>query len=119
MHTCYTPAYRLFFFTHIINQTFHPHIHTILRLTSKERKKYTNCNSRWSQNEGASVWCEDKMIPEAKYSVVPRQINDIAGARCVCVENGDFDPKIKLRQFKDCDAGASKCVNAGGRVVEV
>jgi hypothetical protein len=75
----------------------------------KEESSTLSCNSKWTQNEGSTIWCEDSMTPQPPSSpLVPRKDD---GGRCVCIELeiARQDQNNKYSIYGDCAESAQEC----------
>ncbi|KAL6052262.1 Neuferricin [Balamuthia mandrillaris] len=83
-----------------------------------EREALPPCNRRWSQDEGAVVWCSKSSGGVRRdWEGVPRQYYGVASQadgkvtkKCVCVqERGESEHDPNLRVYPGCDPSASLC----------
>jgi len=78
----------------------------------QEAKKYPACNTKWTQDQGTVLWCEDSMSNGAYLGspLVPRKLETAEMIRCVCVE---YDlVKANEAQFKvyaNCEGKQQVC----------
>ncbi|CAN6444596.1 unnamed protein product [Victoria cruziana] len=73
-----------------------------------EEAKRPNCNSRWSQDDGGQVWCEDG------YPRLVKRPGDIAltgkvSQRCACFKEDELD-QSGLEVYAGCDPSSKVCV---------
>ena len=75
-----------------------------------EAKKNPTCNSKWTQSDGSTIWCENSMSSGASSSLVPRIVDAPGGQRCVCVEvNIAITDTAKYRAYPDCAQASQTC----------
>mmetsp|Transcript_11163 Transcript_11163/g.18230 ORF Transcript_11163/g.18230 Transcript_11163/m.18230 type:complete len:271 (-) Transcript_11163:34-846(-) len=76
-------------------------------------KLFPSCNSRWSQNDGSTVWCTDELVDHKTSSpLVPRLMFFEAhrATRCTCVElNVAVANTAKYKVYDGCDEKATTC----------
>ncbi|KAL9286878.1 Membrane-associated progesterone-binding protein 4 [Arabidopsis thaliana] len=72
-----------------------------------EEAKQTNCNSRWSQDEGGEVWC-DVGVPRLVQRPLEIAITGSMSKRCACFEEDQLD-QSGLEIYKDCEPLAKNC----------
>ncbi|XP_031499077.1 membrane-associated progesterone-binding protein 4 isoform X2 [Nymphaea colorata] len=73
-----------------------------------EEAKRPNCNSRWSQEDGGQVWCDDG------YPRLVQRPGDIAltgkiSQRCACFKEDELD-QPGLEVYAGCDPSSKVCV---------
>uniref|UniRef100_A0A1A8JJJ5 Neuferricin n=1 Tax=Nothobranchius kuhntae TaxID=321403 RepID=A0A1A8JJJ5_NOTKU len=82
-------------------------------LSESEKVRFPSCNSEWSADRGARVWCSTKSGGVIRdWSGVPRKLFSASsgGIRCVCVKDlptAEEDPN--LRKYDGCPADADSC----------
>uniref|UniRef100_A0A1J3IJT2 Membrane-associated progesterone-binding protein 4 n=2 Tax=Noccaea caerulescens TaxID=107243 RepID=A0A1J3IJT2_NOCCA len=72
-----------------------------------EEAKQTNCNSRWSQDEGGEVWC-DIGVPRLVQRPLEIAITGSMSKRCVCFEEDQLD-QSGLEIYEGCEPLAKTC----------
>ncbi|OIW14424.1 hypothetical protein TanjilG_20870 [Lupinus angustifolius] len=72
-----------------------------------EEAKQTTCNSRWSQDEGGEVWCEDG-YPRLVQRPTEIALTGKMSKRCVCFNDSQLD-QPGLEVYEGCDFHAKKC----------
>jgi len=85
-----------------------------------EKQEWPACNSKWSQNDGRSVWCEELSGGiKRNWAGVPRRMFKQSSneERCVCVEEKRLsDPRLRL--YDGCSPASYICTwDAQGRPV--
>jgi hypothetical protein len=77
-----------------------------------ENKKLPPCNSRWSSEQGTTLWCEDSMISGVvvESPLVPRQMDRNGQVECVCVEwnKAKASPEL-FSTYNGCVGGDQHC----------
>jgi predicted heme/steroid binding protein len=74
-------------------------------------KQFPACNSRWTQQEGSTIWCEDSMKQQRpSSSLVPRTVDLRTGMRCVCVELDQATAKpTEFKPYNNCEPTSQTC----------
>jgi len=75
-------------------------------------KKYPNCNSRWTKDEGGEVWCVNDMVEDKTKRLVPRlTFNPVTQRkRCSCVNIDEAVQNKKLfEEYSQCHSKAQRC----------
>jgi len=67
-------------------------------------KLHPSCNSRWSQQDGGMVWCNNNLHPRKTFV---KQKGSETVFRCACFESESFSERHQL--YNECSAAASKC----------
>ncbi|CAL1352370.1 unnamed protein product [Linum trigynum] len=73
----------------------------------KEEAKQTSCNSRWSQDEGGEVWCDDG-FPRLVQRPMEIALTGKMSRRCACFKEEQLG-QPGLEVYKDCDYLAKSC----------
>ncbi|CAI0374826.1 unnamed protein product [Linum tenue] len=73
----------------------------------KEEAKQTSCNSRWSQDEGGEVWCDDG-FPRLVQRPMEIALTGKMSRRCACFKEEELG-QPGLEVYKDCDHLAKSC----------
>ncbi|GAB2223594.1 hypothetical protein Droror1_Dr00017735 [Drosera rotundifolia] len=79
----------------------------LLEKQKNEESKLSSCNSRWSQNEGGEVWC-DNGYPRLVQRPVEIALTGKMSKRCTCIEEEELD-QPGLETYQDCDYLAKSC----------
>ncbi|XP_031105566.1 membrane-associated progesterone-binding protein 4 [Ipomoea triloba] len=79
----------------------------LLEKQKNEEAKIPSCNSRWSQDEGSEVWCDDG-YPRLVQRPVEIAITGKMSKRCACFKKDELDQQ-GLEVYEGCDYFASKC----------
>ncbi|MCL7025573.1 hypothetical protein MKW94_028210 [Papaver nudicaule] len=79
----------------------------LLEKQRKEEAKLPDCNSRWSQQEGAEVWCETG-YPRLVQKPLEIALTGKMRRRCACFKEEELaQPGLEL--YQDCDYLSKVC----------
>lgn len=73
-----------------------------------DEEKYPNCNSRWTQNEGGEVWCDDGKFPRIAELVIEGPRKGPPRTRCACLERLELQ-RPGLKGYDGCGPLSSRC----------
>eukprot|EP00899_Mesostigma_viride_P013051 jgi/Mesvir1/21747/Mv04154-RA.1 len=62
------------------------------------------CNSKWSQDEGSEVWCNEGLFPRKAF-----KLHGQGSLRCACIRAEELDDP-NLQSYDGCAADQSRCV---------
>lgn len=79
----------------------------LLEKQKNEEAKIPDCNSRWSQDEGSEVWCDDG-YPRLVQRPVEIALSGKMSKRCACFQERELE-QAGLEVYKGCDYLAKKC----------
>ncbi|XP_057794213.1 membrane-associated progesterone-binding protein 4 isoform X3 [Salvia miltiorrhiza] len=79
----------------------------LLEKQKKEEAKVVSCNSRWSQEEGSEVWC-DEGYPRLVQRPVEIAITGKMSKRCACFKEDELG-QAGLEVYDGCDYLAKTC----------
>ncbi|KAL3502440.1 hypothetical protein ACH5RR_036889 [Cinchona calisaya] len=79
----------------------------LLEKQKNEEAKVPSCNSRWSQNEGSEVWCDDG-YPRLVQRPVEIALTGKMSKRCACYKEDELE-QAGLEVYEGCDYFAKKC----------
>ncbi|CAH9072896.1 unnamed protein product [Cuscuta epithymum] len=79
----------------------------LLEKQKNEEEKIPGCNSRWSQDEGSEVWC-DEGYPRLVQRPIEIAITGKMSKRCACFKNDELEQQ-GLEVYEGCDYFAQKC----------
>ncbi|GAA0157277.1 transmembrane signal receptor [Lithospermum erythrorhizon] len=72
-----------------------------------EEAKVPSCNSRWSQNGGSEVWCDDG-FPRLVQRPLEIALTGKMSKRCACFKEDELE-KPGLEIYEGCDFLAKRC----------
>ncbi|CAN1790962.1 Membrane-associated progesterone-binding protein 4 [Linum perenne] len=72
-----------------------------------EEAKQASCNSRWSQDEGGEVWCDDG-YPRLVQRPLEIALTGKMSKRCACFKEEELE-QTGLEVYQGCDYVAQKC----------
>ncbi|KAJ6822479.1 hypothetical protein M6B38_351115 [Iris pallida] len=72
-----------------------------------EEAKIPSCNSRWSQDEGGEVWC-DNGYPRLVKRPIDMALTGKMSQRCACFKEEELD-RPGLEVYKSCDFLSKRC----------
>ncbi|XP_073526424.1 uncharacterized protein [Phyllobates terribilis] len=80
---------------------------------AQEEEKIPSCNSRWSQDEGGEVWCDNGSDGESRYPRLVARPESIAltgkmSKRCACMERERLE-ESGSEVYQGCDILATRC----------
>ncbi|CAN6574030.1 unnamed protein product [Malus baccata var. baccata] len=79
----------------------------LLEKQENEEAKQPGCNSRWSQDEGGEVWC-DEGVPRLVQRPLQMALTGKMSTRCACFNEDQLDrPGLKI--YEGCDYLAKTC----------
>lgn len=79
----------------------------LLEKQKNEEDKLRTCNSRWSQQEGGEVWCEEG-YPRLLQRPLEIALSGKMSKRCACFKEEELDqPGLEL--YKDCERLSRTC----------
>ncbi|GAB2275189.1 Membrane-associated progesterone-binding protein 4 [Dionaea muscipula] len=79
----------------------------LLEKQKMEENKLPSCNSRWSQNEGGEVWC-DNGYPRLVQRPVEIALTGKMSKSCTCIKEEELDqPGLEI--YQGCDYLAKTC----------
>ncbi|RAL41911.1 hypothetical protein DM860_009093 [Cuscuta australis] len=73
-----------------------------------EEEKIPSCNSKWSQDEGSEVWC-DEGYPRLVQRPIEIAITGKMSKRCACYKKDELDHHRGLEVYQGCHYFAQKC----------
>lgn len=79
----------------------------LLEKQKDEEAKVPNCNSRWSQDEGSEVWCDDG-YPRLVQRPIEIALTGKMSKRCACYKEDELE-QAGLEVYEGCDFFAKKC----------
>ncbi|KAJ4823345.1 Membrane-associated progesterone-binding protein 4 [Turnera subulata] len=79
----------------------------LLEKQKLEEAKQPSCNSRWSQDEGGEVWCEDG-FPRLVQRPLEIALTGKMSKRCACFKDYQLD-QPGLEVYEGCDFLAKAC----------
>ncbi|KAL8494752.1 hypothetical protein ACS0TY_025555 [Phlomoides rotata] len=79
----------------------------LLEKQKKEEAKIPNCNSKWSQEEGSEVWC-DEGHPRLVQRPLEIALTGKMSKRCACFKEDELSQE-GLEVYDGCDYLATKC----------
>ena len=81
------------------------------RMQKELEKKFPNCNSKWEQGVGTTIWCTNDLIKPAGHNLVPRMSrSEELGSRCACMEYEVVkDDKTRYREYDGCSSESQTC----------
>ncbi|KMT02689.1 hypothetical protein BVRB_9g203660 [Beta vulgaris subsp. vulgaris] len=79
----------------------------LLEKQKKEEEKIPNCNSKWSQQEGGEVWCDDG-YPRLMQRPLEIALTGKMSKRCVCLKEEELE-QPSLEVYEGCDYHAKAC----------
>ncbi|KAL8494491.1 hypothetical protein ACS0TY_025335 [Phlomoides rotata] len=79
----------------------------LLEKQKKEEAKIPNCNSKWSQEEGSEVWC-DEGHPRLVQRPLEIALTGKMSKRCACFKEDELGQE-GLEVYDGCDYLATKC----------
>src|SRR5690606_34781681 len=76
-----------------------------------ESKKFPSCNTKWTQNEGTTIWCEDNMVKDRQLTsaLVPRKLELEETMKCVCVEYDVAQKDESFKVYPKCEGKQQSC----------
>ncbi|EPS72689.1 hypothetical protein M569_02068, partial [Genlisea aurea] len=72
-----------------------------------EEAKATSCNSKWSQEDGSEVWC-DEGYPRLVQRPHEIAITGKASKRCICIKDDELG-RPGLEVYNGCEPHETKC----------
>ncbi|BBG99853.1 F-box family protein [Prunus dulcis] len=79
----------------------------LLEKQKNEEAKQPSCNSRWSQDEGGEVWC-DEGVPRLVQRPLEIALTGKMSKRCACFKEDQLD-QSGLEVYEGCDFLAKTC----------
>ncbi|KAL2938863.1 Membrane-associated progesterone-binding protein 4 [Bienertia sinuspersici] len=79
----------------------------LLEKQKHEEEKIPNCNSKWSQDEGGEVWCDDG-YPRLMQRPLEIALTGKMSKRCVCIREEDLE-QPGLQVYEGCSYYAQAC----------
>nr|XP_027065094.1 membrane-associated progesterone-binding protein 4-like isoform X2 [Coffea arabica] len=79
----------------------------LLEKQKDEEAKVPSCNSRWSQDEGSEVWCDDG-YPRLVQRPIEIALTGKMSKRCACYKEDELE-QAGLEVYEGCDFFAKKC----------
>ncbi|KAL6985632.1 Membrane-associated progesterone-binding protein 4 [Sarracenia purpurea var. burkii] len=79
----------------------------LMEKQKNDEAKQPNCNSRWSQEEGSEVWC-DNDYPRLVQRPLEMAISGKVSKRCACFKEEELN-QPGLEVYKGCDHFAKLC----------
>ncbi|KAG6438043.1 hypothetical protein SASPL_102976 [Salvia splendens] len=79
----------------------------LLEKQKKEEANVVSCNSRWSQEEGSEVWC-DEGYPRLVQRPVEIALTGKMSKRCACFKEDELD-HVGLEVYDGCDYLSKTC----------
>ncbi|KAG8387425.1 hypothetical protein BUALT_Bualt02G0020100 [Buddleja alternifolia] len=80
----------------------------LLEKQKNEEDKVKSCNSRWSDDEGSEVWCDDGYYPRLVERPIEIALTGKMSKRCGCFREDEFGGK-GLEVYGGCDYFAKRC----------
>ncbi|KAI3728621.1 hypothetical protein L6452_17260 [Arctium lappa] len=79
----------------------------LMEKQKKEEAKIPGCNSKWSQDEGSEVWCDDG-YPRLVQRPLEIALTGKMSKRCACYKETDLD-QPGLEVYEGCDYLSKAC----------
>lgn len=79
----------------------------LMEKQKKEEEKVPGCNSKWSQDEGSEVWCDDG-YPRLVQRPLEIALTGKMSKRCACFNQTDLD-QPGLEVYAGCDYLSKSC----------
>lgn len=79
----------------------------LMEKQKKEEAKIPGCNSKWSQDEGSEVWCDDG-YPRLVQRPLEIALTGKMSKRCACFKQTDLD-QPGLEVYEGCDYLSKVC----------
>lgn len=74
-----------------------------------DEERFPNCNSRWTQDKGGEVWCNDGQVPRITELITEGPRRGPPRTRCACLEPDELQ-RPGLKSYEGCDPQSSKCI---------
>ncbi|XP_024403226.1 membrane-associated progesterone-binding protein 4 [Physcomitrium patens] len=73
-----------------------------------DEEQFPNCSSRWAQDEGGEVWCDDGKYPRIIELITQGPKMGPPRTRCACLEGEELQ-RPGVTGYDACDPQSSKC----------